>query len=871
MSQYSESVQWQTSLKNYSKLKVPNGYIELNFRLRYLLKQRNKLPSRRIFTLASVSERIYRQKQFLTTFNKCRIPEPNEYAVLTENIIYGLSQTPEDYNFYNDLVNSEYKKLCEYFTRVNLKCVLDDTGTVKCILNFEPNVLTPIITEFLVTQGEFSTVDVERLKIFTENINSDKILSYIQSLRGSEIDAYNRSIMEQVNEESTSINQIYLKAARILKTAKFKKQLEKLATISYNTYKPPIISVEKPLKIRHGREYTPNYIKIGDYYVYGGFYPMFNTYSEDGDILTENYTRYDLENLATVFNLDLLEDSFELYKSIMTFMREYNKKEPVIEKNNFNPIEYNTYYEYLKAPTKTIMYTFRPRLGVQEPGEVYTVVKDEIRKYGVPFDFNKDTIPIYSEDLKERVDNGFIIIEGPCIFQKTSENNNITSDSYINVEYKDSRGKSKIFREGVPFKKVKKKSVDSLNTCSRFTTKSSCDDPNSYSLDVKGLKFKCKWLSEKCKGIVVESDELKSFDINKVKFKDFSKNKLWETAVDKSIKYVEELTKLKELTQDEIKILSKEQKTRLLNYYNVLNKPKKKLQTIPEEITEIRNYSLIDKFEDLLKPDNNVFKVEKIITGGYTEFTIYNLTSTNLKLPMKRINIDSEYNVNGDVVIPKEYHKDDDSYTCEIKETGEIIILEREEFRRKSSEIVTKAVPLFCLIKNEDLPLLTDLPGYYWYDKKISYVPIENELIRKEEIVKVSNVPTNFINPSSLLNGKPLINRKDILDAISRTAFSTLSTDDTFIYYVTDKVNAEKEAIEFAVKNKIDINEMFSKIVGTITLSDVIEEYETKNPKKIMSKTEITNIILAAIENKDKQQLYSKMTFNLNLYLKNKL
>jgi len=855
MSQYSESIQWETSLENYSKLEVPDGYIELNFRLRHLLKQRNKLPSRRIFILAGVSDRIYRQKQFLTTFTKCRVPEPNEYAVLTENIIYGLSKTPEDYDYYNRLVNSEYKKLCEYFTKVNLKCTLNDSGTVKCILAFEPNVLTPVITEFLVTQGEFAIVDVQRLKAFAENVDSDKIISYIRSLRGAEIDAYNRSIMEQVNEDPSSLKEIYLKAARILKTEKFKNQIEKIRVISYNTYKPPVISSEKPLKIRHGREYEQDYIKVGDYYIYGGFYPMFNMYSDDGTILKENYTRYDLEQLATIFNLDLIEDSFELYKTIMAFMQDYNKKEKVVEKINFNPIEYNTYYEYLKTPIKTIMYAVRPRLGVQEPGEVYTVIKDLVRKYGVPFDFNENTIPIYSEDLKERVDNGFIIIEGPCIFQKTTRENNLTSDNYINIEYRDSRGKSKIFREGVSQKNVKKKTIDSLNTCSRFVTKNSCDDPNSYSLDVKGLKFKCKWINKNCKGIIVESDELKGFDINKVKFKDFSKTKLWQTAIDKSIKYVEELTKLNELTQEEITTLSKEQKTRLLNYYNILNKPKKVLQTIPEEKTEIKSYSLIDEFPKFLKPETNTTKIQKVITEGYTNITIYNLTSTTLKLPMKLININSEYTVKGEVIIPKEYHKDDDSYTCEIKQTGKIIILEREEFRRKSNEIITKAVPLFCLVRNEDLPFINNLPGYYWYNKKISYTPVEDELIRQEEITKMTNVPTNFINPSSLLNGKPLITRLDILDAVYRTSFSTLSTDDSFIYYITDKVNAEKGAIEFAVKNKIDINQMFSKIIGTITLADVIEEYENKNPKKIISKTEITNIILAAIENKDKKQL----------------
>jgi hypothetical protein len=854
MSQYSEKIQWKKSLENYNKLKVPDGYIELNFRLRYLLRERNKLPSRRVFTLASVSDRISIQQQFLSTFKQCNLPEPNKYSILTETIIYGLSRTPEDYKYYSNLVNTEYKKLCEYFTKVNLSCSLDSSGNVECISPFEPNILIPIITEFLVTQGEFSSVDIERLKNFTENVDSDNILSYIKSLRGDEIDSYNRSIMEQVNSDSDRLNQIYLKASRILKSIKFRQQLDKLAFISYNTYKPPIVNVEKPVKIINGKEYTPDYIKVGDYYVYGGFYPTFNSYSDDGSVLKENYTRSDLEHLASIFNLELIEDSFELYKSIIEFIQNYNKKDTIIEKTNFNPIEYNEYYEYLKIPTKTIMFAYRPRIGVQDPGEVYTVVKDNIRIYGVPFDFNKDSIPIYNEELKEKVDNGFIIIEGPCIFQKSDYTTLVTSDSYINIEYKDFRGKSKLFREGVSVKKILKRSIDSLNTCNRFVTKEACDDSNSYSLDVKGLKFKCKWLNEQCKGVTIESDELKNFDINKVKLEDSSKNELWQKAIDKSIKYVEELTKLNELSQEEITTLSKEQKTRLLEYFNRLNQPKRIIQDEREETTEVRSYSLIDQF-DFLKLDTNVSKLEKTIINDYTDITIYTLTSTTLKLPMRKVIIGSEYTINGDVVIPKEYMKNGMVYICEVKETGETIVLKSEEFRRVSNEIVTKPVPMFCLIKNEDLPFLNNLPGYYYYLKRVVYTPINDNIDKTEEIDKISKVPTNFITPSSLLNGKPLITRSDILEAIALTAFNTLMTDDSFIYYITNKVNAEKSAIEFAVKNKVDINVMFSKIIGTITLLDVIEEYETKNPKKIMSKTEITDIILEAIRNEDKKQL----------------
>ena len=400
-----------------------------------------------------------------------------------------------------------------------------------------------------------------------------------------------------------------------------------------------------------------------------------------------------------------------------------------------------------------------------------------------------------------------------------------------------------------------KRKVDSLNTCSRFTSQQACDDPNSYSLDVESLKFKCKWISENCTGILVEADELKDFNVSEISFEDTDLNELWETAVDKSIKYVEELTKLNELRVEQIKILTKEQKVRLFDYYKTLIIPKKSLGVIPEEIIEDRGISIIEEFADILNPTNNLEK-QKNIDGEYTNITVYEITSAKMKLPMKDITIGKEYTVNGDVVIPIEYNTEEKTYTCEIKETGGIIQLEKTEFRRTSDQIITKPVPLFCIIKNEDLPFLT-LPGYYWYEKKIIYFAQGDKMIKQEEIIKRYKVPSNFIKPNkeSLLNGKPLISRQDILNAISETAFSTLMSDDSFIYNVVNKVNATKDAIDFAVKNKIDINDMFSKIVGIISLPDVLEEYESKNPKSVMSKTQLTNIMTVAIDNEDKKEL----------------
>ena len=413
-----------------------------------------------------------------------------------------------------------------------------------------------------------------------------------------------------------------------------------------------------------------------------------------------------------------------------------------------------------------------------------------------------------------------------------------------------------MFREGVSTKKIMKRKVDTLNTCTRFTLQQTCDDPNSYSLDVNGLKFKCKWLNEKCTGIILETDELKTFNVSEISFEDNDLNELWQTAIDKSIKYVEELIKLKELTTDQIKILTKEQKSRLFNYYKTLIEPKKTLQVIPEEVTEDKGISILEEFSDILNPKNAVFQQQKRITEGYTDITVYEITEKTMNLPMKQVILEKEYTINGDIVIPKEYNSEEQTYSCELKETGAIIQLDKNEFQRKSTEIIAKPVPIFCFIKNEDLPFL-NLPGYYWYEKKQLYLPVGDKIIKQEENIKRYKVPSNFIRPNkeSLLNGKPLITRQDILNAISDTAFSTLISEDSFIYNIVNKVNATKEAIDFAVKNKIDINDMFLKIVGIITLPHVLEEYESKRTKTVISKTQLINIMTTAIDNKDKKEL----------------
>ena len=848
MSQYSEKLSWERSLRKYSNLEVPEGSIETNYRLRFLLRQRNRLPSRRIYKVAKVSERINNQKRLTIVFKNCRVSEPEEYAILTEQIIVSMSKTPEDYDYYYQLISNQYKKLCNFFTKVNLSCELDSSGVVKCIDKFEPKILTPAITEFLITEGDFETADINRLRQFTEDMDSQALKDYIYSIRGDILNVYIETLKD---------NKIFEKAIKVLESAAREKRYLRLAEIANNIYKPPVVALEKPVRYMIGVEYTIDHIQIENTYIYGGYYPMFYQYNDSGEIIKENYTRSELEQLAILFNVTIVDDSFELYKNIMNFMSEYNNKKVKIERLNYSPVEYNQYYEYLKTSVKTINYTLRPRLGVREPGEVYTVTKDQEKKYGVPFDFNKDSIPVYSSELKQLVDDSFIIIEGPCIFFDTSPQNKLISDSYILVEYRDSRGKPKLFREGVSPKKIIKRKLDGLNTCGRFVNQESCDNPNSFSLEIDKLKFKCKWLDDRCKGVIFEEKEIKSFDINNAKFETETNKKLFESAIKIALEYIESIVKEKELSREEIILLSKEQKIRLYRYYLKLletDKPKEE----PKEEVRDNFYSIIDDYDFLTKPQESLIEKQDLDTE-YLTYTIYDKKPTQMKLPLKRIILEKDYKINSLTIVPKSFNEDG-TVNCEVSDTGENVTLEREEFRKTSSEIIMKTVPTFCYVHKDNYRFLKDLPGYFWYLIKEEYKMIEGELkVSTKRDIKTF-IPPNFIEPSSEINGRPLITKEDIFSAISKTAFSEFTTGDEIIYNLATKINVQEDAIEFAIKNRVDVVKMADTIVGNITLPMVLEEYERLNPKKFMSMSELTDIINKAIQEEDKKTLMEYYT-----------
>ena len=857
MQEYSEKIMWNKSLRKYSKLRVPEGYIELNYRLRHLLRQRNRLPSRRIYRIATVAERMAAQTILQRTFKKCAAKDPKEYSITTENVIYQFSKSNQDYLYYNKIVNDEYKKLCSFITSLRCGTLVESE---ECPI-LEPSVLNSMITEFIITQGEFSTVDIGRLKLLSKNFNDNEFTEYIMSLRGEEINAWDKFLIEQDNR-GKPVNVDYVKAIKIIKSAARQARIEKLKIVSANTYLPPIVSEIRPKADKYGIVYK-KYKYIAGNYIYGGNYPMFYMYDNTGNIIKENYTRSDIERLASLFQINLIDNSFDLWKNIMEFIRNYDKKETVVEMVDYTPIGY-TDYGYLKIPSKTINYTIRARVGVKEPGYAYPVSIDQFRIYGVPYEFDENTFPIYDTNLKERVDNGFVIIEGPCIFRGNDINNALTGDSYIILEYNDSRGKIIKTREGVTDKRIIKRKMEELDTCDRFKDKVSCDDLNSFSLDVNSLKYKCKWVDTKCKGVPWLSEVIDNFDMN-VSLKDYKKNKLWTDAKEKALKYIENLSKIKELTPEDLRLLGKDQKQKLYNYYNTLvSNSKTKLKTIIEEKMENKQYFLLDPdlMEILAQKPNKVLP-KKNILDGYKTFTIYVSRVSNRKLPIGRILLNNEYNINGKTVIPREI-TDDRKYMCEVVDSDEILFLELGEFRKTSKEIITTMEPVQCYISNENYLMLNNYRGYHWYNTIYEYIQKPGEVIKTERIIKMTRLPGSFIKlteENEILNGLPLITKESVFEAMELSAFSTFSSGDDVQYICTNKVNANVDAIRLAILNNVDINILFKTVIGTINIEHVLDEIEKNTPKfEILTKGQLVEKIQTAVELSDKETIFKYIT-----------
>ena len=875
-SEYSEDLQWINTISDYKSLDILSD----RERLHWLIKQRNKLPSRRIYRIATVADRIKSQEDLEYVFNICEIANTKQYARITETIVYKISKSVEEYASNTRFIKREYSNLCKYLSEFNISTVKKDWEII------DPFLLTPVITEFLLTNGNFSSVDKTRLDSFISdsNITDNSILAYIESLRGDEIDIYNSILIDEVNEnmqnfiKKRSLNKILNQVRKIKTNQILKKELENKLSLEQNTFIAPKISsvIPEPEAIsRGGVNFIPEYIELNGFYISGGSYPNYETPAKGGEESIINYTRANLIQLASIFGVPEVNDSYQLYRDII------NKKS-LLENKSANEIlipEYipgngrgqgaSEYYENLKLPDKKYKYTYRPRLGVKEPGEVYGVVKDLDKKYGIPFNY-ANGIPLYSIDLKPLVDDSYVIIEGPAIYQEEdsyfSSGRLMFSEYYILIEYLDSRGKSKMFREGVSEKRIETRSIEYIDTCDRFQSENSCNDPNSYSLDIKEGKLKCNWVNPgKCismTGFDINSDLI----LSEIDFSDEILNKEWKIALEKSMNSIENYIKDNKLKSDKIDEITSIEKKILHDYYLKLLEVKEEKNTPDSLIVSIPlNSSTNVKIpNDVLGRElpgssgviNNIATRQGWLNDNYDTVTIYNLVPKFQKYPIMNIEIGKEYVIDDIKLIPLEYIKETDSYICNKVDSDSEISLPRSQFKILGNKVTFMKESTFCYISKEDNLLLTDYPGYYWSIARVSYDErVLNEIIVKNTEVEYKTfVPTSLIKPTPgvLLNGNPLITKDDILKAIYETVFSELETQDNYIYQVKTPASfATSAAIKFALNNGIDLNGEIKTRYAFITLSDVIEEYERLFPKPIMSKKQLTDVLEKAVEDND--------------------
>jgi citrate lyase gamma subunit len=195
---------------------------------------------------------------------------------------------------------------------------------------------------------------------------------------------------------------------------------------------------------------------------------------------------------------------------------------------------------------------------------------------------------------------------------------------------------------------------------------------------------------------------------------------------------------------------------------------------------------------------------------------------------MTKILIDKEYVIDDQNVIVKSLNPDDNTVTVEVKDTDEVLILEKSKFRTELSSLYFKHEPIFSLVKKEDYDMLNKYNDYFWI--------LEKNVIEK-------------INKDTV--------ESRIFKAIKSIAFSVLTTEDDIIYTIKNKIMATEDAIDFAIKNKVNIIKMKEKIVGTVNLSDVILFFQTNNPQKIkiLSKNELIDVFTKAITDKNKETL----------------
>jgi len=261
--------------------------------------------------------------------------------------------------------------------------------------------------------------------------------------------------------------------------------------------------------------------------------------------------------------------------------------------------------------------------------------------------------------------------------------------------------------------------------------------------------------------------------------------------------------------------------------------------------------------KDILAPSVQVQKSIPIIKDEYVNYTIYKYKKTASVKSVDIVNLNENYSIYTDGIyvniVPNVFLPDENAYICK-REDGLSIKVNKSDIYNVNKNMLT-VIPVYCMVKKEDFPFLSNRVGYYWthreklsnrrYDQKG-----EPEIVTREVEVVRYDVPGNFIEPTSNLPDLPIITRDNIFDAMYKTAFNVLSNSvNTLIYTTVTEFNATLAAKKFAVINRIDLTKIIK--IGTIGIDDIQKMPGLDYEIKTITPQQILEIITNAINVKD--------------------
>ena len=886
---------WESIILELAEIKIDKGKNPICEMVKYLKKNRNKLLSRRIYTVAYINNRIKLRNDLKQLLSNCTLLKSkiniDILANTIESIIYEYSIYPTDYDKYTMLITSSINMICEMITTESF---------------------IPQITEFIIKEGDPLTMNIERVNqiVFSDGIEPQLYKEFLTSIREEELKAYRAGLISQQNGAPNKWRTKLIKIInQQIEINKDKKKLF-MHEVANNTYIPPVLTNIIPKIRTQNGFYTPNYVIISEgNYIYGGNYPPFKSTINGNN----NYKESDLYDLALILNVNY-EDNIELYdlyKLCMLRLEDYSTENKEVYPTDTIMI-YNPVFLEKKQYKSFVNYIYRPRIGVKEPGEVYIVYPDTYSvQYAVPFKFNSNGLPVYNKKFKEPDIKQYYYIEGPGEFEYSDNPNDfIFSSFYILVEYLDSYGKSKKFREGVNSKFIKKSPKQIFDACNRFTTEIDCNHINSYGLN----KLKCIYIKNKCVTMDIRNNmELikrnMDIDIDKIKFYklnnsgkkviDYIKHKQLQNALKQAMEYINKLIFIQKINEKQIEAEAQNQKQKLIQYINELNKVNLKhiqLKTILED-TEFSNQtqSIVEEFPDILGTTYKEPKKEIDTTQINDEKT--------LKLPFiryKHISVSTAfYKDKSRLIIGKEYLINDKTVSVLTNEFSKITngslinylnfngqIYERDKITLKTAnkQMVTEELPV--QISQSNFNFLMNPPINFEYKLIVkNYIIKDTEIICQSKIEKTNKIALDilfkeYINHYSLSldnlnlisNSEYKINNQIIYNYFGELLYNTYTLDHNNFLQSLELFNASKEAKITALKYNINLDALTLKINGEITKQNVLDEYYRLLPKITSISDNIINQLKHfTLTTKDKKGLeiaikkaekYQKTNFN---------